>query len=90
MRKIRVYNFVSTFNVLFIFLLLLIYIKNIEVKKVYLYSDAIEYKNAIDQYVNKKKFMFSVNAIDLLEHFEDQSKIRTIDIKKKLPFFIAY
>ena len=45
-----------------------------------------QYKNAIDEFINKKKFMFSVNANDLLGHFDDQSKIRTIDIKKKLPF----
>ena len=29
-----------------------------------------------------KKFMFSVDANDLLGYFDDQSKIRTIDIKK--------
>ena len=86
MRKIKIYNFVSIINIFFIFLLLLIYVKNIEVKKVYLYSDATQYKNAIDEFISKKKFMFSVNATDLLGHFEDHSKIRTIDIKKKLPF----
>ena len=86
MRKIRIYNFVSIINIFFIFLLLLIYVKNIEVKKVYLYSDATQYKNVIDEFISKKKFMFSVNATDLLGHFEDHSKIRTIDIKKKLPF----
>lgn len=86
MRKIRIYNFASIFNIFFLLLILLIYIQNIEVKKVYLYSDAIQYKNAIDEFINKKKFIFSVNANDLLGHFENQSKIRTIDIKKKLPF----
>ena len=86
MRKIKIYNFVSIINIFFIFLLLLIYVKNIEVKKVYLYSDATQYKNVIDEFISKKKFMFSVNATDLLGQFEDQSKIRTIDIKKKLPF----
>ena len=62
------------------------YLQNLEVKKVYLYSDASQYKNAIDEFINKKKFMFSVDANDLLDYFDDQSKIRTIDIKKKLPF----
>ena len=62
------------------------YFQNLEVKKVYLYSDAAQYKNAIDEFINKKKFMFSVDANDLLDYFDDQSKIRTIDIKKKLPF----
>ena len=52
----------------------------------YLYSDASQYKNEIDEFINKKKFMFSVDANDLLGHFDDQSKIRTIDIKKKLLF----
>ena len=68
---------------------MLIYVKNIEVKKVYLYSDATQYKNVIDEFINKKKFMFSVNATDLLGHFKDQSKIRTIDIKKT-SFFITH
>lgn len=62
------------------------YLQNLEVKKVYLYSDASQYKNAIDEFINKKKFMFSVDANDLLDYFDDKSKIRTIDIKKKLPF----
>ena len=44
------------------------------------------YKKAIDEFISKKKFMFSVNANDLLSHFEDKSKIRTIYIEKKLPF----
>ena len=86
MRKIKIYNFVSTFNIFFLLLLLLIYVQKIKVKKVYLYSDAIQYKNAIDEFINKKKFMFSINANDLLAHFENSSKIRTIYIKKKLPF----
>jgi len=86
MRKIRIYNLISIFNIFFLLLILLIYVQNIEVKKVYLYSDAIQYRNAIDEFINKKKFIFSVNANDLLGHFENQSKIRTIDIKKKLPF----
>ena len=86
MRKIKIYNCVFIFNIFFLLLILLIYVQNIEVKKVYLYSDAIQYKNAIDEFINKKKFIFSVNANDLLGHFDNQSKIRTIDIKKKLPF----
>ena len=86
MRKIRIYNLISIFNIFFLLLILLIYVQNIEVKKVYLYSDAIKHKDAIDEFINKKKFVFSVHADDLLGHFESQSKIRTIDIKKKLPF----
>jgi len=86
MRKIKIYNFIFIINIFFIFLLLIIYVKNIEVKTVYLYSDASQYKIAIDEFINKKKYMFSVNAKDLLGHFEEQKKIRTIDIKKKLPF----
>ena len=86
MRKIKIYNFIFAVNIFFLFLILLIYLQNLEVKKVYLYSDASQYKNAIDEFINKKKFMFSVDANDLLDYFDDKSKIRTIDIKKKLPF----
>ena len=86
MRKIKIYNFIFAINIFFLFLILLIYLQNLEVKKVYLYSDASQYKNAIDEFINKKKFMFSVDANDLFGYFDDQSKIRTIDIKKKLPF----
>ena len=86
MRKIKIYNFIFTINIFFLFLILLMYLQNLEVKKVYLYSDASQYKNAIDEFINKKKFMFSVDANDLLDYFDDKSKIRTIDIKKKLPF----
>ena len=86
MRKIRIYNSVFTINVLILFSFLIIYVLKLEVKKVYLYSDAIQYKNEIDEFINKKKFVFSVNANDLLGHFKSQRKIRTINIKKKLPF----
>ena len=86
MRKIKIYNFIFTINIFFLVLILLMYVQNLEVKKVYLYSDASQYKNAIDEFINKKKFMFSVDANDLLDYFDDKSKIRTIDIKKKLPF----
>jgi len=86
MRKIKIYNFIFAINIFFLFLILLIYLQNLEVKKVYLYSDASQYKNTIDEFINKKKFMFSVDANDLFGYFDDQSKIRTIDIKKKLPF----
>jgi len=89
MRKIKIYNFIFAINIFFLFLILLIYLQNLEVKKVYLYSDASQYKNAIDEFINKKKFMFSVDANDLLSYFDDQSKIRTIDIKKKLPFSLV-
>jgi len=89
MRKIKIYNFIFAINIFFFFLILLIYLQNLEVKKVYLYSDASQYKNAIDEFINKKKFMFSVDANDLLSYFDDQSKIRTIDIKKKLPFSLV-
>ena len=84
MRKIRIYNFIFTINVLILFSFLIIYVLKLEVK-VYLYSDAIQYKNEIDEFINKKKFVFSVNANDLLGHFKSQRKIRTINIKK-LPF----
>lgn len=86
MKKIRIYNCVFAFNIFILFLFLLIYVHKIEVKKVYLFSDAIQYKDAIDEFINKKKFIFSIDANDLLSHFENQSKIRTISIKKKLPF----
>ena len=58
MRKIKIYNFVFIFNIFFLLLILLIYVQNIEVKKVYLYSDAIQYKNAIDEFINKKNSFF--------------------------------
>ena len=58
MRKIRIYNSVFTINVLILFSFLIIYVKNIEVKKVYLYSDAIQYKNEIDEFINKKNLYF--------------------------------
>ena len=71
MRKIKIYNFVFTINVFFIFIFDNL-CSQARGKKVYLYSDAIQYKNEIDEFINKKKFMFSVNANDLLGHFKSK------------------